>query len=94
VLSRCLLLGLLLLCVACLELPEMSALNDNASNDFTILRAASPSSVVVVAVRVVDSETEGLSTISAAASASSSAFEFTSERAPRNLLSLHSLWRT
>ena len=35
-LSKCLLVGLLLLCVACLELPEMSALNDNASNDFTI----------------------------------------------------------
>ena len=93
-LSRCLLGGLLLLCVACLELPEMSALSDDSSNDFTILSTASPSSVVVVAVRVADTEKEGSSTVSAAAPASSSAFEFTSERALRNPLSLHSLWRT
>ena len=35
--SMCLLSGLLLLCLACLEIPEMSALNDDVSNDFTIL---------------------------------------------------------
>jgi hypothetical protein len=93
-LSRCLLGGLLLLCIACLELPEMSALNDDASNDFTILSIASPSSVVAVVAPVADTETEGPSTVSAAAPASSSAFAFTSERALRNPLSLHSLWRT
>jgi len=36
-----LLAGLLFLCLACLEIPELSRLTDDVSNDFTILIAVS-----------------------------------------------------
>jgi hypothetical protein len=90
----CVVTGLLLLSLACLEIPEMSALKDDVSNDFTFLRTDSASSIVVVEVRVADTEMERVSTISAAAPACSSAFEAASDSVPRDLLALHSLWRT
>ena len=91
--SMCLLSGLLLLCLACLEIPEMSALNDDVSNDFTILTTDLSGSLVVVQVRVTHIEAGGRPAVLAVA-LRSSAVELTSGRAPRDLLSLYSLWRT
>jgi hypothetical protein len=86
--------GLLFLCLACLEIPEMNSLSDDTSNDFTIVTTGLVASVAVVVVRVSDTEADGPITISAAARESSSASTFLSQRASRDVLALHSLWRT
>ena len=93
-LSMCLLAGLLLPCLACLEIPEMSVLKDDVSNDFTVLRTASAHSAAVIEVRAADGGTNGLSTVPTAVPASSPASQFPSGRTPRDPLVLHSLWRT
>lgn len=46
--SICLLSGILFLCLACLEIPEMSSLTDDVSNDFTILTTPSATSTLVI----------------------------------------------
>lgn len=93
-LSIWLLSGLLFLCLACLEIPEMSTLTDDVSNDFTILTTPSASAAVVVRTAIAD--TEQIETDA------SRRIQVVSPRRTRpgagppsrNLLALHSLWRT
>jgi len=92
-LSIWLLGGLLVLCLACLEIPEMNSLGDDTSNDFTFSTASAVASAAVVAVPVSDTEADGSITISAAAQESSS-LSFNCQSASRDVLALHSLWRT
>jgi hypothetical protein len=51
-----LLSSLLFVCLACLELPEMSRLVDDASNDYTNLTSLRTTSAVARAVQVVESD--------------------------------------
>jgi hypothetical protein len=53
-----LLAGLLFLCLACLEIPEMSTLTDDVSNDFTILTHGSDSSECIACVQAVEANRE------------------------------------
>jgi hypothetical protein len=90
----CLLGGLLLLCLACLELPEMSALHDDVSNDFTMLTAASSVAFVVTQVRVTMIRNEGRRITSAFAATFCPPIEFERGRTPQELLLLYCIWRT
>ncbi len=90
----CLLSAFLLLCLACLEIPEMSALNDDVSNDFTFLRTDSNSSIAVVEARAAGTKNESSPKLPPAPPVSHSTFKPISNPAPRDLLALHSLWRT
>jgi hypothetical protein len=94
VVSMCLFSGILGLCLVCLEIPEMSALNDDTSNDFTFLRATSANVTVVVAARAAETGAGASSSIAAAVPLQAPAFESPPELAPRDLLALHSSWRT
>lgn len=92
----CLLGGLLFLCLACLELPEMHSLRDDTSNDFTILATTtSVASVVAVAVRISDTQTDLPAANPVLAPLKwISVSVLPGESAPRDLLILHSFWRT
>jgi hypothetical protein len=86
--------GLLFLCLACLEIPEMSTLTDDVSNDFTILTHGSSSTEVIVCAN----QTQTVSRQSVAhrrAEFSFSAIEIsTIPPESRDLLALHSIRRT
>ena len=88
---------LLFLCLACLEIPEMSTLTDDVSNDFTILTHGSSATQIVVCAKLAHT----ISTQPAAAkSVEFSEFvveKVAEEAAPqssRDLLALHSIRRT
>jgi hypothetical protein len=54
--SICLLSGILFLCLACLEIPEMSSLTDDVSNDFTILTTPSATSTLIIRTGIANTE--------------------------------------
>jgi hypothetical protein len=54
--SVCVVAGLLFLCLACLEIPEISTLTDDVSNDFTILIRGSDSSEAIVCVKAAEAK--------------------------------------
>jgi hypothetical protein len=89
--------GLLFVCLACLEIPEMSTLTDDVSNDFTILIHGSSATQSVVCAKLAHTVTP-----QASASKRIDFSEFVAETATeeiahpgsRDLLALHSLRRT
>jgi hypothetical protein len=89
-----LLSGLLLFCLAFLEFPEMSALEDDTSNDFTILTTDSGRLPVFLDLRVTTSKTESRVLIFADVAKRLSASELSPTHAPQDLLPLYSIWRT
>lgn len=93
-LSVCLLSGLLFLCLACLEIPEMSTLTDDVSNDFAIL--TTPSATAAVVVRTGIAHTEQIEAEASRQLHAASPQRTRPGAGPpsRNLLALHSLWRT
>ena len=86
--------GLLFLCLACLEIPEMSTLTDDVSNDFTILIHGSDSSEAVACDKAAEAKR--------GQPAAAPKIEFATERTvgletqpgSRDLLALYSLRRT
>lgn len=86
--------GLLFLCLACLELPEMSTLTDDVSNDFTILTHGSDSSEVVVCVKAAEVERKQPASIRQIEFSALPTPRPTPEPGSRDLLALHSLRRT
>jgi hypothetical protein len=87
--------GLLFLCLACLEIPEMSTLTDDVSNDFTFLNHGSSAREVVACakkahttlahqLRITQRREPALETVA----------EATTHLESRDLLALHSLRRT
>lgn len=92
--SILLLSGLLFLCLACLEIPEMSTLTDDVSNDFTILAAPSATAAVVVRTGIADTEQIEAEASRQLRVASPRRTRPGAGPPSRNLLALHSLWRT
>ena len=86
--------GVLFLCLACLELPEMSTLTDDVSNDFTILSHGSDSSEVVVCVKAAEVERKQPTSIQQIDFSARPAARPTAAPGSRDLLALHSLRRT
>lgn len=85
---------LLFLCLACLEIPEMSTLTDDVSNDFTFLTHGSTATEIVISA----SETEATPRESTGAHRQKSPSDVVAVsifRPPsRDLLALNSLRRT
>jgi hypothetical protein len=86
--------GLLLVCLAFLEFPEMSSLRDDTSNDFTILTTDSGHLPVIGDRRVTGSQSKRPALILVAARERPSASDCSLRRAPQDLLALYSLLRT
>jgi len=87
-----------LLCLALLEFPEMSALEDDTSNDFTILTTDSGRLPAIVELRLTAAGRESRAPIFTEPVESSSESDCGSESVPalppRDLYSLYSVWRT
>lgn len=93
-LSVYLLAGLLFLCLACLEIPEMSTLTDDVSNDFTILRHSSDSVEVIARAKKVEQVREQPAAVQQVEFAAQLAALPATRPGSRDLLALHSLRRT
>jgi hypothetical protein len=89
-----LLAGLLFLCLACLEIPEMSTLTDDVSNDFTILRHGSDSAEVIARAKKVEQAREQPAAVRQIEFATEPATRPATRPGSRDLLALHSLRRT
>lgn len=89
-----LLAGVLFLCLACLEIPEMSTLTDDVSNDFTILTHGSDSSEVVVCVKAAEQVRERTAAAQQIEFAAQPIARPATQPGSRDLLALHSLRRT
>jgi len=86
--------GLLFLCLACLEIPEMSTLTDDVSNDFTILRHSSDSVEVIASAKKVERVREQPAAVQQIEFAAQPAARPATRPGSRDLLALHSLRRT
>jgi hypothetical protein len=90
----CLVSGALFLCLSCLEIPEMSTLTDDVSNDFTILTyGVSASGVVAYAKKRQKAPKQRTGTQSPEPFPQQAAV-LTIQPGSRDLLALHSLRRT
>ncbi len=89
-----LLAGLLFLCLACLEIPEMSTLTDDVSNDFTILRHGPDSVEVIARAKKVEQVREQPAAVQQIEFAAPPAAQPATRPGSRDLLALHSLRRT
>jgi hypothetical protein len=92
-----LLIGLVSLCVACIEAPEMLTLTDDVSNDFTILPSVEEASAVVE-IRVADNRQENAEAVRDPRYHGYHTSLVWDERvncvSSCDLLALHSFWRT
>lgn len=89
--------ALLLLCLACLEIPEMSTLTDDVSNDFTILVHGSSATQIVVCAklaRTISPQPAAAKSVEFGQFAVEKATEEVAHPCSRDLLALHSLRRT
>jgi hypothetical protein len=92
--SICLISTLLFLCLACLEIPEMSRLNDDVSNDFTILTTPSHATSTDAKIRSVEAKRENADALSRLHSVTFATGARPERPEHRDLLALHSFWRT
>lgn len=94
-LSICMLSGFLLLCLACLEIPEMSTLTDDVSNDFAILTIPGQTPAVVMHVNAFEIRRHATAhVIFQHAPAFIACVEPIVQQNPPDLLALHSFRRT
>jgi hypothetical protein len=89
----CLVSGLLLLCLAFLEFPEMSSLHDDTSNDFTFLTTDSGRLPVIAEFRVTSGKQESRTPVRILPDWRYVS-RFTSADPSQDFLTLYSLWRT
>jgi hypothetical protein len=93
-LSIYLVASLLFLCLACLEIPEMSTLTDDVSNDFTILIHGSDSSEAIVCVKAAEAKRERPAAAPKIEFATQPTAGPATQPGSRDLLALYSLRRT
>jgi hypothetical protein len=84
----------LFLCLACLEIPEMSTLTDDVSNDFTILTHGSSASEIIVCSEQAEAKPQQLVTPQPREPAFRTIALPQSQVGSRDLLALHSIRRT
>jgi hypothetical protein len=85
---------LLFLCLACLEIPEMSTLTDDVSNDFTILTHGSSATEIVVSAKQTEATPKEPTDANRQESASDSVAVPIFRLSSRDLLAFHSIRRT
>lgn len=87
--------GFLLLCLACLEIPEMSTLTDDVSNDFAILTIPGQTPAIVMHVNAVAGRQHTTAHVIFLRTPAFVAYvELGVRQNPPDLLALHSFRRT
>lgn len=87
--------GFLLVCLACLEIPEMSRLTDDVSNDFTILTTSPHAPAAGMHANAVEIRlATAAHTVQLRTPAARGFVEPGVRQNRQDLLALHSFWRT